>query len=255
MGSRWYVNQLVENYPSELDRFTAYLNFDMEASPNYIRYIYDGETAPEPARAGSTILMREFENVFQQAALSFGKSAMGGGSDFLPFILAGVPASGLATGASGLKTNADVKTHSSGIANAPLDPCYHAPCDLVENVDRGCLQETANAAAAVTELLIGPPSEGVRAALREAAAARPKMAGCALQPRCLLLLAAACCADHEHVVALALFLSARFEQHADFSRQITTFRAHREAVLRELSSAKELVRASGCNSPAEDTSK
>ena len=34
-------------------------------------------------------------------------TSMGGGSDFLPFVLAGVPASGLATGASGIKSDSD----------------------------------------------------------------------------------------------------------------------------------------------------
>jgi len=41
----------------------------------------------------------------------------------------------MATGASGLKTVKDRLAHG-GIANAPMDPCYHADCDTLENVNK-----------------------------------------------------------------------------------------------------------------------
>jgi len=57
-----------------------------------------------------------------------------GGSDQTPFVLAGIPCSGMATGASGIKSMEDRIEHG-GIANAANDPCYHADCDTLENIN------------------------------------------------------------------------------------------------------------------------
>eukprot|EP01064_Diplonema_japonicum_P035091 TRINITY_DN74_c0_g5_i1.p1 TRINITY_DN74_c0_g5~~TRINITY_DN74_c0_g5_i1.p1 ORF type:complete len:542 (+),score=161.43 TRINITY_DN74_c0_g5_i1:48-1628(+) len=157
MGSRYYVDNLVEHYPDELAKLTCYLNFDMEAGPNFIRYVYDANTAPEPARTGSIPLMNMFTDAWVSQGLSHGKTSMAGGSDFLPFILAGVPSSGLATGASGLKTESSRAEHG-GIANTPLDPCYHAPCDTVANVDQTCLTQCGNTLNLVLSRLVSSPS-------------------------------------------------------------------------------------------------
>eukprot|EP01060_Flectonema_neradi_P032700 TRINITY_DN5253_c0_g2_i1.p1 TRINITY_DN5253_c0_g2~~TRINITY_DN5253_c0_g2_i1.p1 ORF type:complete len:545 (+),score=99.89 TRINITY_DN5253_c0_g2_i1:51-1637(+) len=144
MGSRYYVDDLVEHYPHDLAKIKGYLNFDMEAGPNYIRMVYDGTTAPEPAREGSIILQNQFIDAWGHMSLSYAMTAMYGGSDFLPFILAGVASSGLATGAGGLKSDSERTAHG-GLANTPLDPCYHAPCDTVANVNHQCLEECATA--------------------------------------------------------------------------------------------------------------
>ena len=144
MGSRYYVDDLVDHYPLDLAKIRGYLNFDMEAGPNYVRMIYDAATAPEPARQGSIILQNQFISAWNHMSLSYGKTAMYGGSDFLPFILAGVASSGLATGASSVKSE-DERTAHGGLANTPLDPCYHAPCDTVDNVNQKCLIECASA--------------------------------------------------------------------------------------------------------------
>eukprot|EP01062_Namystynia_karyoxenos_P069379 TRINITY_DN64891_c0_g1_i1.p1 TRINITY_DN64891_c0_g1~~TRINITY_DN64891_c0_g1_i1.p1 ORF type:complete len:523 (+),score=156.85 TRINITY_DN64891_c0_g1_i1:77-1645(+) len=140
LGSRFYVDDLVQNQPAELARLAGYLNFDMEAGPNYIRMVYDGSSAPEPARPGSTDLQRLFEQAWRQEGKSYAFTPMTGGSDFLPFILAGVPSSGIATGAGGVKS-AEERSEHGGLANSPLDPCYHAPCDTVENVSPDCLRD------------------------------------------------------------------------------------------------------------------
>ena len=59
---------------------------------------------------------------------------MTGGSDFLPFIEAGIPAGGVKTGASAVKSAADRAIYG-GLANAALDTCYHQPCDTVLNIN------------------------------------------------------------------------------------------------------------------------
>jgi len=56
IGSEYYVDKLAEDQ-EEFERLIAYFNYDMEASPNYVRFIYDAETSTEPAKTGSRILM------------------------------------------------------------------------------------------------------------------------------------------------------------------------------------------------------
>jgi len=152
VGSNYYVTDLVNNNPEELDRIAGYLNFDMEAGPNYIRMIYDGSTAPEAAQNGSMALEALFKSAWAEGGYSFDPTPMGGGSDFLPFILAGVPASGTATGASGIKSEGEREVHG-GIANAALDPCYHAPCDTAANVNVQSVKDCNFALRKVLETL------------------------------------------------------------------------------------------------------
>ena len=132
IGSRHYVRDLVENNPPEFDRIALYLNFDMDASPNYVRRVNSCENAPScvegAATENSAILQALFTDGFTDMGLPSGLSPMTGGSDFYPFVLAGIPAAGLATGAGGIKTEAERDEHG-GFALAQLDPCYHAPCD------------------------------------------------------------------------------------------------------------------------------
>eukprot|EP01059_Diplonema_ambulator_P017791 TRINITY_DN29882_c0_g1_i1.p1 TRINITY_DN29882_c0_g1~~TRINITY_DN29882_c0_g1_i1.p1 ORF type:complete len:528 (+),score=201.16 TRINITY_DN29882_c0_g1_i1:44-1627(+) len=157
MGSRYYVDNLVEHYPDELAKLACYLNFDMEAGPNFIRYVYDANTAPDPARTPSIPLMNMFIDAWKAQGLSYAMTSMSGGSDFLPFILAGVPSSGLATGASEVKTESQRSQHG-GLANAPLDPCYHAPCDTVANIDQTCLTQCGTSLNIVLQQLVQMPA-------------------------------------------------------------------------------------------------
>ena len=80
------------------------------------------------AKANSLLLTDLFAQGFANMGLPSDFSPMTGGSDFYPFVLAGIPASGLATGAGSIKTEAERDEHG-GFALAQLDPCYHAPCD------------------------------------------------------------------------------------------------------------------------------
>jgi len=60
---------------------------------------------------------------------------MTGGSDYLPFLEAGIPSGGMATGASLPKTSLE-RTIFGGFANAAYDPCYHLSCDTIENISQ-----------------------------------------------------------------------------------------------------------------------
>lgn len=81
------------------------------------------------------------------------------GSDFLPFLLHGIPAGGLDTGAGGIKT-AEERSRFGGIAGAPYDGCYHRACDGVENVGKELLERMAKLAAAAIEAVAH--GEGVK---------------------------------------------------------------------------------------------
>ncbi|KAG5463566.1 MAG: hypothetical protein BJ554DRAFT_6435 [Olpidium bornovanus] len=87
-----------------------------------------------------------FEAGFAGPGTKFAYEDMYGGSDFLPFLNAGVPAGGVLTGAGEIKTGEE-RTEFGGLANAPLDPCYHLDCDTVENVSREALAMMSTAAA------------------------------------------------------------------------------------------------------------
>ena len=152
LGSYHYVSQLLDNAPQQLQTILSYLNFDMVGGPNYILLVYNGTEAPAAARSTSTQIQGLFEREFEHKRAPFALTGMTGGSDFLPFILAGIPASGLATGASGIKSGAE-RDRYGGIANAALDPCYHAPCDTVTNINHEALQFCASAAISVLHQL------------------------------------------------------------------------------------------------------
>ena len=69
-----------------------------------------------------------------------------GRSDYFAFINAGIPAGGLFTGAEGIKT-AEQASIFGGTAGEPYDPCYHAACDTIDNVDDVVLDMMADAIA------------------------------------------------------------------------------------------------------------
>jgi aminopeptidase Y len=72
-----------------------------------------------------------------------------GRSDYGPFIANGIPAGGLFTGAEGIKTAEEVALWG-GTAGAQYDPCYHQPCDTIDNNNATALGENADAVAYAT---------------------------------------------------------------------------------------------------------
>ena len=148
IGSYQYVKYMQEEDPVEWDAVALYANFDMLASPNYALYIHQ---ANDSIAQGAVLeASMEIQNVFISAMESMGKpwafSSMRAGSDFLPFLLGGVPTGGLLTGAGGIKS-AEERTVFGGFANAPYDPCYHQPCDTLENIAWDALVVNTKAAA------------------------------------------------------------------------------------------------------------
>jgi Zn-dependent M28 family amino/carboxypeptidase len=126
VGSTKYVEGLSQD---EKDDILAMLNFDMIGSPNFARYVYDGDgTAGPEGPTGSGFIEDVFVDYFASQGLFNEPTAFDGRSDYGPFIAEGIPAGGLFTGAEQPKTEDQVAQYG-GIADAQLDPCYHAACD------------------------------------------------------------------------------------------------------------------------------
>ncbi|GAA4100542.1 M28 family peptidase [Actinomadura miaoliensis] len=158
-GSDHYVRTLAA---AERDRIAAALNFDMLGSTNGVRGVYDGdasggtpvrEFAPPP---GSAEIEKLFRGYFAARRLPTAEQAFDGRSDYGSFVVRGIPAGGMATGAGEVKTAAEAATFG-GTAGKPYDPCYHAACDTGENVDLRLLDTNVDGAAYVTRRLAAGP--------------------------------------------------------------------------------------------------
>lgn len=144
-GSEYYVNQLTD---AEYAKILLNLNFDMLGSPNYVRFVYDGDGSATPTAgpAGSDVIEQVFLGYFADQGLATRPTAFDGRSDYGPFILVGIPAGGLFSGAEGVKTAAEA-TAFGGKAGIAYDPCYHQACDDRDNYSLQSLEELGDAAA------------------------------------------------------------------------------------------------------------
>ncbi len=153
IGSERYVESLSQ---AEKDAIALNLNFDMIGSPNYARFVYDGDNSAFPVGPGaaegpegSGEIERVFHHYFDGVQLASGETPFSGRSDYGPFIAEGIPAGGLFTGAEGIKTAREAELFG-GTAGVAYDQCYHLACDDVSNVNRQGIDEMADAAAHAT---------------------------------------------------------------------------------------------------------
>jgi Zn-dependent M28 family amino/carboxypeptidase len=145
LGSEHYVNTISNR---GLSQIFANLNFDMVGSPNYARFVYDGDGSDsDPAGpAGSGQIEDLFVDYFDEVGLSSDPTPFSGRSDYGPFIEVGIPAGGLFTGAEGIKTE-EQEAEFGGEAGVAYDPCYHQACDTIYNVNTKAIREMSDAAA------------------------------------------------------------------------------------------------------------
>jgi Zn-dependent M28 family amino/carboxypeptidase len=145
LGSEHYVSQLTSR---EIKDIAVNLNFDMVGSPNFVRFVYDGDgsATPDAGPNGSGVVEDVFLDYFGAAGLATAPTAFDGRSDYGPFIEVGIPAGGLFTGAEDLKT-AEEAAIFGGTAGIAHDPCYHAACDTVANVSETALDQMSDATA------------------------------------------------------------------------------------------------------------
>jgi Zn-dependent M28 family amino/carboxypeptidase len=103
IGSARYVASLSA---AEQANILGMLNFDMVGSPNFVRFVYDGDNSAFPVGPGvsagppgSGLIESLFVEYFGSKRLASAPTAFDGRSDYGPFIAAGIPAGGLFTGA------------------------------------------------------------------------------------------------------------------------------------------------------------
>ncbi len=145
-GSTYWVNQLT---PEERPNIKLYLNFDMVASPNYVRFVYDGDGS-EGGNAGPTgsgTIEEFFVDYFGDKDLATDPTNLAGNSDYRPFMVAGIPVGGLFTGAGGIKTEEQAAVYG-GVAGEPYDPYYHTENDTTDNINSEVEKQMLKAIAA-----------------------------------------------------------------------------------------------------------
>jgi hypothetical protein len=152
LGSEHYVDSLGDE---GIHSIFANLNFDMIGSPNYVRFVYDGDgsSTTDPATGqpvagppGSAQIEDLFNRYFGSQGLPTEPTAFDGRSDYGPFIAVGIPAGGLFSGAEGIKTPEQAQIYG-GTAGEQYDPCYHQACDTIANLSTKALFELGDAAA------------------------------------------------------------------------------------------------------------
>jgi len=151
LGSEFYVADLSDE---ERANIALYLNFDMIGSPNYVRFIYDGDGSAfgEPAPPGSAAIEALYEDFYADRGLASAPTQIDFRSDYAAFVDAGIPFGGVFTGAEGVKTAEEQATYG-GVAGMQYDPCYHQPCDTLGNVDGEVLDLNSDAVAYSTFVL------------------------------------------------------------------------------------------------------
>jgi Zn-dependent M28 family amino/carboxypeptidase len=140
VGSQFYVDSLTKSEAKDIE---LYLNFDMIGSPNYARFVYDGDGSAFGIKGptGSGAIEEVFEDFFASQGLASEPTAFDGRSDYDAFITAGIPAGGLFTGAEDVKSVEQVALYG-GLATfegepVSYDPCYHQACDSLDPIADG----------------------------------------------------------------------------------------------------------------------
>jgi aminopeptidase Y len=148
VGSTYYVDELSDE---ERARIALYLNFDMIASPNYVRFVYDGDGSAFGLAGppGSAAIEAFFERFYTARGLASEPTAINSRSDYAAFFDAGIPFGGLFTGAEGIKTTEQAAIYG-GTAGEQYDPCYRLACDTIDNISLTVLDLNADAVAAAT---------------------------------------------------------------------------------------------------------
>ena len=143
-GSLHYVESLTSE---ELDNIALYLNFDIIGSPNYVRFVYDGDgsdTGFPPGPAGSEAIEALFADFYGAQGLA--SERIIGRTDDIYFSASGIPYGGIYTGTFEIKTEEQAAIYG-GTAGEQLDPCAQLACDTFDNVSLEVLELNAKAVA------------------------------------------------------------------------------------------------------------
>jgi Zn-dependent M28 family amino/carboxypeptidase len=156
VGATRYVAAISDEAFAQI---AANLNFDMLASPNHGKFVYDGNFShtPPPATApdvnpGAAYIEATFLKYFQSVGISPDPTAFDGRSDYKPFQDNGIAAGGLFSGAEVAKS-ATQAAKWGGTAGVPFDPNYHQAGDTINNLDLNGWEQMADAGAHVLAML------------------------------------------------------------------------------------------------------
>jgi Zn-dependent M28 family amino/carboxypeptidase len=156
VGATRYVAAISDE---DFAKIAANLNFDMLASPNHGKFVYDGNFShtPPPATAptvnpGAAYIESTFLKYFQSVGIEPDPSAFDGRSDYKPFQDNGIAAGGLFSGAEVAKSAAQAAKWG-GTAGMAFDPNYHQPGDTINNLDLNGWEQMADAGAHVLAML------------------------------------------------------------------------------------------------------
>ena len=137
VGSSYYAKTLSQK---EADKIDVMLDYDMLASSNYVRFIYDGDGNAAPGNPvgpeGSGKVEQVHEDYFRYLGLKTDRVPFDGRSDYDGFIQRGIPAGGVFAGAEVPKTPEQEAIYG-GAAGAQYDPCYHEICDNLSTLLTG----------------------------------------------------------------------------------------------------------------------
>ncbi|MEV7229816.1 M28 family peptidase [Polymorphospora sp. NPDC051019] len=154
----WGAEELIEvgslHYLAQLDaeqrrRISLYLNYELIASPNFGRFIVDGDDAEHPGVGekppppGSGAVEKVLTGYYGSRGLAYETVDLYSiGSDHWPFADVGIPVGGMDGGTYQAKT-AEQAARYGGTAGEMFDRCYHQPCDDLSNLnlaefDRNC---------------------------------------------------------------------------------------------------------------------
>jgi Zn-dependent M28 family amino/carboxypeptidase len=173
IGSQYYVDNLARR---DLKDVMLNLNFDMVGSPNFVRFVYDGDGSAfgVDGPSGSGRIEAVFTDYFSSQGMATEPTEFDGRSDYDAFINAGIPAGGLFTGAEGIKTVEQAAVYG-GTAGIAYDPCYHQACDTFANVSTEAIDQMSDAVAHST-LLFAMTKSSVNGTDKASNTAKEKMA-------------------------------------------------------------------------------
>ena len=156
------------------------LNFDMIGSPNFVRFVYDGNnsaprSASGAAQAGrSAGIEQVFLDYFASQGLTTAPTPSTDARTMVPSSRrVGIPAGGLFTGAEGRKDRGEQAAIYGGDAGEQSDPCYHLSCNNLGNLSLTALEQMGEKAAGAHATYVLAQSPKVpRSDAHDAAAAR-----------------------------------------------------------------------------------
>ena len=155
LGSTFYADQLTKK---QVAGTSVMLDFDMLASPNFAKLIYDGNGSEFDVSGpnGSGTIEKVFQDFFDARGSYTERIPFDGRSDYDEFTVVGIPAGGIFTGAEVHKTPFQQSKWGGVVADGlagQFDPCYHLACDSYginghpDNINDTVLSEMSDAVA------------------------------------------------------------------------------------------------------------